>query len=164
MGQKVKTDIIDELFRKYYNEALLYTLSLCHSRETAEDVVSTAFFKALESADDSIKSFKPWLLSVCRNEYYSICRKQKHMSGGEIPEELSSSDEEFLETIIRQEEYRALYQAIGHLPEPQREVITLFYFSGLTVREAAEATGKSESNVKVLLYRARENLKKFLGG
>ena len=155
MGQTVKTDIIDELFRKYYNEALLYTLSLCHSRETAEDVVSTAFFKALESADDSIKSFKPWLLSVCRNEYYSMCRKRKHMSDGEIPEALSSSDEAFLDTIIRQ---------IGHLPEPQREVITLFYFSGLTVREAAEATGKSESNVKVLLYRARENLKKFLGG
>ena len=42
----MKSDIIDLLFSQYYNEALLYTVSLCRNRTVAEDIVSNAFFKA----------------------------------------------------------------------------------------------------------------------
>ena len=42
----MKPDIIDQLFSQHYNEALLYTISLCRNRTVAEDIVSSAFFKA----------------------------------------------------------------------------------------------------------------------
>ena len=71
----MKSDIVDKLFSEYYNEALLYTVSICRNKTVAEDIVSNAFFKALTLADDSVQSFKPWLLTVCRNEYISIYRK-----------------------------------------------------------------------------------------
>ena len=38
----------------------------------------------------------------------------------------------------------------------------LFYFSGLQIKDIAMVTGKSESNVKVLLYRSRERLKELM--
>lgn len=155
----MKSDVIDLLYRKYYNDALLYTLSLCRNRDLAEDIVSTAFFKALQSADDDISNFKAWLLTVCRNEFYDYCRKHKYNSDEEIPEETASDEEDLSSKIIRQEEYRALYKAISLLPEQQREAVTLFYFSGLSVKEAAEIMGKTEANMKVILMRARENLK-----
>lgn len=157
----MKRDIIDELFRRYYNEALLYVMTLCRNRTVAEDVVSAAFFRALESADDSIRDFRPWLLAVCRNEYLSQLRKTSRESG-EASEELAAESEQMIESIIRQEEYRALYRAIDTLNESQKEVITLFYFSGLSVREIAQVTGKSETNAKVTLCRAREALKKSM--
>ena len=158
----MKPDIIDELFSKHYNEALLYTVSLCWNRTVAEDIVSDAFFKALTLSDDSIRDFKPWLLTVCRNEFISLCRKNSRMTGGDIPEDLPDSREEVIETVIRKEEYRSLYRAIELLPGSQQEVLTLFYFSGLPVRNISEITGKSEANVKVLLCRAREKLKKIM--
>lgn len=158
----MKNDIIDELFRKHYNEALLYVLALCRDRATAEDIVSTAFFRALESADGSIGNFHAWLLAVCRNEYLSQMRRAKHMSGEEVSEAVAAGNEELIEQVIRQEEYRALYRAIERLNEGQREAITLFYFSGLTVREVAQLTGRSETNTKVTLCRAREALKKSM--
>ena len=68
----MKSDIVDQLFSQYYNEALLYSISLCKNRTVAEDIVSNAFFKALSTADDSIRDFKPWLLTVCRNEFISL--------------------------------------------------------------------------------------------
>lgn len=43
----MKSDVINELFSKYYNEALLYTMSICKDKTLAEDIVSEAFFKAL---------------------------------------------------------------------------------------------------------------------
>lgn len=156
----MKTDLIDELFRKYYNEAILYTMSLCRNKALAEDIVSEAFFKALCSADDSISNFKMWLLAVCRNEFLMYCRKQSKVSDEEISEEMAIQEEEALSSIVRQEEYRALYRSISMLSGIQKEIVILFYFNCLSVRDIAGVVEKSESNVKVLLYRAREELKK----
>ena len=158
----MKPDVIDQLFSQYYNEALLYTISLCRNRTVAEDIVSNAFFKTLTLSDDSIRDFKPWLLTVCRNEFISICRKNSRFTGDEIPEDLADSREEVIESVIRKEEYRSLYRAIELLPDAQKEAITLFYFSGLSVKAISEITGKSETNTKVLLCRAREKLKKIM--
>ena len=158
----MKSDIIDQLFSQYYNEALLYTISLCRNRTVAEDIVSDAFFKALTLADNSIRDFKPWLLTVCRNEFISVCRKNSRFTGEEIPEDLADDREEVIEGIIRREEYRSLYRAIGLLPDAQKEVVTLFYFSGLPVKSISEITGKSETNIKVLLCRARDKLRTIL--
>ena len=158
----MKPDVIDQLFSQYYNEALLYTVSLCRNRTVAEDIVSNAFFKALTLSDDSIRDFKPWLLTVCRNEFISICRKNSRFTGDEIPEDLADSREEVIESVIRKEEYRSLYRAIELLPDAQKEAVTLFYFSGLSVKAISEITGKSETNTKVLLCRAREKLKKIM--
>lgn len=156
----MKNDLIDELFRKYYNEAVLYSMSLCRNKTLAEDIVSEAFFKALASADNSITNFKPWLLTVCRNEFLMHCRKQSRMSNDEITEETAAQEDEALNSIIRQEEYRELYRAIASLPEGQKETIVLFYFNSLSIKEISGITGKSETNIKVLLHRAREELRK----
>ena len=138
----MKSDIVDKLFSEYYNEALLYTVSICRNKTVAEDIVSNAFFKALTLADDSVQSFKPWLLTVCRNEYISIYRKNSRFVSGEMEEDLPDNREEIVDSIIRKEEYRSLYRAIELLPENQREVIMLFYFSSLPVKEIAAVQGK----------------------
>ena len=145
----MKSDVIDQLFSQYYNEALLYT-------------ISNAFFKALTLSEDSIRDFKSWLLTVCRNEFISVCRKNSRFTGEEIPEDLADDQEEVIEGIIRKEEYRSLYRAIGLLPDTQKEVVTLFYFSRLSIKSISEITGKSETNVKVLLCRARDKLRSIM--
>lgn len=158
----MKQDIVDQLFSEYYNEALLYTVSLCRDRTIAEDIVSDAFFKALTMSDDSVRNFKPWLLTVCRNELISQYRRDRRFTGNEVADDVADDREEVIESIIRKEEYRSLYRAIELLPEAQKEAVMLFYFSGLPVRDIAEVTGKSEANTKVLLCRAREKLRKLM--
>ena len=160
----MKQDIVDRLFSEYYNEALLYTISLCRNRTVAEDIVSDAFFKALTMSDDSVRNFKPWLLTVCRNEFISQYRKDSRFTGEEVPDDVADDREEVVESIIRREEYRSLYRAIDLLPDTQKEAIMLFYFSALPVRDIAEVMGKSETNAKVLLCRAREKLKNLREG
>lgn len=158
----MKSDVIDELFRKYYNEAFLYTLSICRNRALAEDIVQTAFFKALSTTDNNIKSFKSWLLTVCRNEYMTICRKQKKYFSDEPDENIPDENEKVLETIIKKEEYRALYRAISLLPDIQHEIVVLYYFSGIPLKSIAEIVGKTDSNTKVLMHRAKKKLKEIL--
>ncbi len=158
----MKPDIIDKLFRQYYNDALLYTMSLSHNKTVAEDIVSSAFYIALQSSDDSIQNFKAWLLTVCRNEYFDYLRKNSRISDDEISEEVEDECEQLVDGIIRKEEYRALYRAVDMLPDTQREAILLFYFYDMPVKEISAVIGKSESNTKVILHRSRESLKKIM--
>ena len=156
----MKHDVIEELFSKYYNDALLYTLSLTKSCPLAEEIVSDAFYTALKTADDKVNNFKAWLLKVCRNLYLNSLRRSKRIT--ELDERLADQNETALEQIIRKEEYRALYHAISLLNSSYKEVITLFYFEDLSVKDIALVTGKSETVVKVTLFRGREALKKIL--
>ncbi len=156
----MKHDVIEELFSKYYNDALLYTLSLTKNHLIAEAIVSDAFYTALKTGDDGIYNFKAWLLKVCRNLYLNSLRKTKRIS--ELSENISDENESVLEAIIRKEEYRALYHAISLLNLIYKEVITLFYFEDLSIKDISFVLGKREAVVKVTLFRGREALRKIL--
>ena len=156
----MKHDAIEELFVTHYNDALLYTISLTKNAPLAEDIVSDAFYTALRTADDTVYHFKTWLLKVCRNLYLNRLRKNRRLEP--LDESLADRSESVLEQIIRKEEYRALYHAISLLSSTHKEMITLFYFEDLSVKEIALVTDKSEMVVKVTLFRAREALKKIL--
>ena len=156
----MKHDIIEELFSKYYNDILLYALSLTKNYPLAEELVSDAFYTALKTADDEVNNFKAWILKVLRNLYLNRLRKNKRLE--ELDENMADMSEGALEIIIRKEEYRALYHAISLLNPSHKEVITLFYFEDLSIRDIALVTGKSEAVIKVTLFRGREALKKIL--
>lgn len=156
----MNNSIIEELFLKHYNDALLYSLSLTKNYNLAEEIVSDAFFKALKTSDGTIENFKAWLLKVCRNQYLNSLRKNSKLV--ELDEHIKDESESVLDRIIKDEEYRALLRAISLLKSAQKEVLTLFYYERLSIKDIAMITGKNENVVKVTLYRAKESLKKIL--
>ena len=56
------------------------------------------------------------------------------------------------------EDYTLKY--IYELKEKYKEVILLYYYQEMSIKEIASALGKKESNVQQLLKRAREQLKR----
>ena len=134
-------------------------MSLTRNSSEAEDLVSEAFFKALAAVDD-VKNFKAWILKVCRNLFLN--KKRKCSKIVELSEDISSECDDVLQQIVKDENYRALYNAIGLLPQNLKEVILLFYFEDMRVDAISLIVGKSESNVKVMLYRGREQIKQIL--
>lgn len=156
----MKNEALERLYKKYYNEAMLYVYSFCRNRALAEDIVAEAFFRAFRRIDEEKDSFKYWLFKVCRNCYFDHLRKTKHTE--QVDDLEIGNDEDLVEDLIQNEEYIALYNAISLLKGNYQEVIRLFYFDGLSVREISGITDMSEDNVKVLLYRARIKLKEIM--
>lgn len=156
----MKSTALETFFKKYYNEAMLYVYSLCHNRALAEDIVSDSFLKAFNTIDEERDGFKFWLLKVCRNRYFDCLRKDKKLS--RMEEDIEDDNGALVDTVIRNDEYRALYHAISLLKENYREVVRLYYFDGLSVSEIADITEQSVQNVKVQMYRARTKLKEIL--
>ena len=127
-------DLLDELYRKYYCATLLYCTALCGDSYLAQDIATDAFVKAYLSLPEDIPSFRYWLLRVCKNIWIDHLRKQKFRAEAESPDRLA--DPVTPETAyIQDQERRALWNAIRSLEPADRELVTLHYFSALTLKQ-----------------------------
>lgn len=137
---------------------MLYTLSLCGSKELAEDITADAFVKAYLSLPDDIPSFQFWLLRVCKNLWIDHCRKNKRLVDTEVLQQLS--DPNTPETLyLATERQQVLWNAVATLSPLDRELVTLHYFSGLPLTEIAQLIGKSHAAVRQRMVRLRHALK-----
>ena len=150
--------LLETLYRKYYTYAIRYCIALCGNEHLAQDIVADAFVKAYLTVSDQIPSFRYWLLRVCKNLWYDHLRKQKHLTDQEPPEDLSDGSTPEL-AYLKNEQMQHLWKAIYKLPQTDRELLTLYYFSGVSLQEAAGILGKSYNAVRQRMTRLRQVLK-----
>lgn len=156
----MKTDILDDLFRRYYNEAMLYAFTLCRDEAIAEDIVADAFYKALKKLPDEVPHFKYWLLRVVKTTFLDFLRKERKKV--EIPINLPDKSDSLIDKLIKNEEYLALYKAIDTLDNYYREIITLHYFEDIKFKEIALILEKTEEQINQGHTRLDKSLRKFL--
>lgn len=151
-------EVLEELYRRHYSVALLYCITLCGDEHLAQDLVSEAFVKAYLSLPNDTPSFQYWLLRVCKNLWLDHLRKQKFLASAEALDHLA--DPVTPETAyIRDQERRALWNAIRSLLPLDRELVTLHYFSALPLNQIAPLLGKSYAATRQRLVRLRQILK-----
>ena len=126
----------------------------------AEDVYSETFLNYFKKDREfeSEEHRKAWLIKVTIN-----CAKEllgSRTYDAELNEEIAGGED----FSAPSDEVLALREAIGKLPEKQREVVCLFYLQDLPVRQIAEMLDMNENTVKVTLSRAREKLRTYLEG
>jgi RNA polymerase sigma-70 factor (ECF subfamily) len=67
------------------------------------------------------------------------------------------------EDILKSELINNLARCLKSLPLDQREAVVLRFYQGLSFAEIAAISGRSESAVKMRVYRGLERLKKVMG-
>ena len=153
-----ETEILEQLYRRYYSAAYLYCLSITGDAHIAQDLVSEAFVKAYLSLPNDVPSFRYWLFRVCKNLWIDYCRKVRYLTGPEALEFIP--DPHTPESIyLQNEQKKALWEALNTLSPTDREIITLHYFSGLPLTEIAALTGKSHDAIRQRMVRLRQKLK-----
>ena len=157
-------EILLKLYGLYQKELYLYLYSLCRNRHQAEDLLHETFLKALLALPDGHTNMRAWLYMVARNLFYN---QQKKKSREILMEEQDyfpekKTDEDLFEKILEEENRRMLYQAIRRLEIKKREIIQMQYFGGMSQKEIAAVLHITPENVRVLAYRAKKELKKYL--
>jgi RNA polymerase sigma-70 factor, ECF subfamily len=150
------------LVEEHFARAVRFCARMLGNVTDGEEVAQQAFVHLLE------KGRKPWeqgdplpfLYRVLRNACIDHVRRGKtRRAEGSLDEatarDLSSEDEG--------EVREALLNAVGALEHSQREAVLLRFYEGLSLKEAADALGKSVGATAMLLSRAKANLKEALG-
>jgi RNA polymerase sigma factor (sigma-70 family) len=138
----------------------------------ADEAVQDAFVKAFShfASYDRTRPFEIWftriLVNACLDRVKARKRRLRWQVGlGEHADDRFSADHGKSgstspeEALLRQERAQRLRRAIRQLPNRQRTVVVLSHLDGHTTREVSEATGLSESTVRVHLFRGLRRLR-----
>ena len=164
-----ETERFGDLVERY--AARVYTLlfRIVRHREDAEDLAQETFAKAYRALRqlDPERPFRNWLYAIATNTGLNALRAHRRrglgtsvaydeasvVAGPVVRAHLPSTSDDTAGRVA---------DAVGRLPERTSMLVHLHYYEGLSVREAAEILGLSESAAKVALHRARKCLREWL--
>ncbi|HDX9631187.1 TPA: sigma-70 family RNA polymerase sigma factor [Bacillus cereus] len=164
-----KEDLIDEIMNKYGQEVLQLVYSYVNNKEVAEDVTQDIFVKCYKSLHTykGNSNLKTWLwriaINQCKDYIKSWYNKKVIVTEDEFTY-VGSQKESAEQTVIQNTEDRELASAVMNLPIKYREVIYLFYYEELSIKEIAIVIEVKENTIKTRLKKAKELLKKGLEG
>ena len=103
---------------------------------------------------DPGRPFLPWLAAIARYRWVDHLRKVYKHEAKELMEDDAVEDSEEDVVLAR----ISLDWLFSQLPQQQVQAIELVKIGGLSIREAADKTGQSESLVKVNIHRGLKKL------
>jgi RNA polymerase sigma-70 factor (ECF subfamily) len=160
----------ETLVRKYMKDAYSFCLRLTHDAQEAEELSQMGFVNAYRALRGfrGESSFKSWLYRIFINQYRDRLRRTKRAEARLVviraeAERKQSFDREASESAASELE-EVVKGKVEHLPDRQREVLTLHLYQGLNYHEIAAALGCTYDDVKMNLSLARKRLKEELKG
>ena len=151
---------LSDLYDRYSRMIYAIAWKSLNSVEDCEEVVLEVFaqiWKIADRLDLSKGCVEQWIFTLARSRILDRLRKLQRLnkvhaaisSGKEIEFPTVSVDPiEAIEIVERQQQVLA---ALSQIPPPQRQVIEMAYYQGLTHTQIAAATGLSLGTVKTRL-------------
>jgi len=155
---KNKILTLSELYEKYSKDIFKYSFSILKNEDDAKDAVQEVFVKYAQK-ESSFKrncSYKTWLLILTRNYCYNKIKSK-------------GFNNDKLYNYVFEKQYESDYDtqitvktALLQLKPEYNELIYLREYEGYSYKEIAEMTEQSLENVKIKIFRARQQLRKIL--
>ena len=158
-------------FRKLYDASMqmLFKISfkIVNDEEAAEDLAHDSLIKANEKAlvFPSLNDAKYWLIRVVKNASLNyVKRKERERKAYEkvLYEDHRKADSGETD-LLKVESIKNAREALKKLPKNLQDVLLLREYADLNYKEIGKILGITEGNVKVRIFRAREQLVKLIG-
>ncbi len=161
----------EPLVVKYQSRIFALARRYARREDEVEDIVQTVFLKAYSklSSYRGDAPFEHWLMRTATYTCYDFLRKHqrnREWNASDLSEEendwFENIGEESTAETNREAASTLVHKLLEGLKPEDRHIITLLELEHQTVKEIAELTGLSESNVKVKAHRAREKMRSAL--
>ena len=147
--EKFIKDAVDNYSDTVFRVAFQYT----KNRRDAEDILQEVFFILVKKRPQLYGGqLKAWLIRVAINKSKDYLRASSRRAEVRFYEPQPQP----------RDDYSEVFDALGKLPERDRNALYLHYYEGYTAREIAGILGGTERAVTKRICRAREKLKNFL--
>ena len=159
---------METIVREHETALLRYATRILNNADTAQDIVQNVFiklFKSRQGGSQPAKHMKAWLYRVTHNEAVDHIRRESRLSllherrakepVMECPNNLNcpSGSDERRDLVL---------QHLKRLHPREQQVVLLRLDEGLSYRDIAGITGRSEGNVGNILHHAVRKLSKSL--
>ena len=162
--QKGNCQQFADLYDVYVKKIYQFVYYKTHHKETAQDIVSDVFIKAMEKIhlyQSDKGKFSTWLFQIARNTVIDFYRAKKTTINIEDVWDLSDEidiekDEDMKLKIKIVEKY------LKQLKPDQRELIIMRVWQDLSYKEIAQILGKTEASCKMSFSRAMTKLRQIM--
>ena len=154
-----------ELYDRYSSKIFSKCLSMLKEPGQAEDAAQEIFMKIftrLASFNHEAK-FSTWVYAITYNFCIDEIRRNKKTSNTisadsekapDLADKTEMSDAEFLEMDLQK-----LGKALDKMSADDRALLIMKYKDGISIKDLAQITGKTESAIKMRLMRAKEKVR-----
>ena len=164
-GQAGSLAAFEELVCRYEAPVYRFVCQRCGNPDDAQDLAQATFVSAFRKLRQFTpgRSFRSWLFAIARNRTIDFLRARRTHESVEPGHLVDSADP--ATAMEGHEQADALWAlARCRLRIEQFEVLWLRYQEDLSVREIARTLRRTETGVKVTLFRARQKLAVALRG
>ena len=154
---------LDQNLAQHHERCFAWAMSCCGwNRAEAEDVVQTTYLKVLDGRARFAgrSSFGTWLLGVVRRTAQERRRQawRRDWLRRSRAEELAPSPPPALSA-----ESETLRRELAALPQRQRQVLHLVFYTELSIAESAEVMGVSVGTARTHYERGKRRLRERIG-
>lgn len=151
----INNEQFTELIREHKQSMYRLALGMLRQQADAEDAVSEAVLKAYENLKSLRKPerFKSWIMQITANEARKIYHLSRRTDYVADTGELQS---------FHQDEYHELWDVVIQLESGYREVVILYFYDQMSMKEISSVLHIAEGTVKSRMFRAKKQLKEML--
>jgi RNA polymerase sigma-70 factor (ECF subfamily) len=163
--------LFDELYRRGAPAVRGFLTRLCADGDLADDLTQETFLRIHRARQSFVSGSPamPWMFAIARNAFRDQLRRETvrrdhgaELSRGREARGLAPSETRGDHVLLARELADLVGATLAAIPLEHREAFILIRFEGLTVSEAAEVLGASESAVKTRAFRAYRALRAAL--
>jgi RNA polymerase sigma-70 factor, ECF subfamily len=161
-------EIFRTLVERESPRLLAYATRLTGDADAAQDLVQDCWVRAFRKRRSFQRSgtLLGWLIAICRSNHLSSRRLRARRESKTLDVEESSTHptpEASAVTLLERAEIRhRIADAVGELPDRERDVLVLRLVEELSTRETAVRMGIAEGTVKAALFKAIRKLRPML--
>ena len=164
---------ISQLIERHSRRVRDYIQMMVKDGDVADDIFQETFIKAVRVIDEGRYTdngrFLSWLLRIAHNQVIDHFRAQKQNrqlneaeAGYDVLGTLRLAERTVEDEIVCEQIASDVRRMVELLPDEQREVVMMRYYSGLSFKEIAEQTGVSINTALGRMRYALINLRKMI--
>ena len=164
---------ISQLIERHSRRVRDYIQMMVKDGDVADDIFQETFIKAVRVIDEGRYTdngrFLSWILRIAHNQVIDHFRAQKQNrqlneaeAGYDVLGTLRLAERTVEDELVCEQIASDVRRMVELLPDEQREVVMMRYYSGLSFKEIAEQTGVSINTALGRMRYALINLRKMI--
>lgn len=162
-------EALSKIYTAHYRHVLRVCRRFFRQPEDAEDAAAEVFLKlhrVLETKNEALP-FRPWVSRVAGRHCIDRLRQRKREKVSSVGETDLSGVPDYsilspLSQVLRKEERREVRELLIRLPEKYKAPLVLRYYQQMSYSEIARALNMRLPAVGMMIFRAKEQLRRNL--